>query len=126
MNPNPAAKWILAYGAFLILAGIAGFLSNPEKAKTALLSGGTFGGLSLLWGWLAYRGVRWSTWAALFTTGFLVLIFAWRSTAGWQAVAAGNREKLFAAALISTMLLASLALLPVLFRAVRRSQIQGS
>ncbi|MFN0069584.1 MAG: TMEM14 family protein [Limisphaerales bacterium] len=119
MKGNPG-KSILAYGAFLILAGVAGFLSNPEKAKTALMSGGLFGALSLLWGWLAVQGRRWAVWAALVTAGLLTLTFAWRATVGWRQVAAGNEDKLFAAVLISTMLAASLALLPRLVTGLRR------
>ena len=29
-----AATWVMAYGVFLIVIGITGFASNPEKAKT--------------------------------------------------------------------------------------------
>jgi len=104
---------VIAYGVFLIGIGIAGFASNPEKAKTALLSGGTFGLLSIVWGVLMYRGVAWARFAALGTTAFLTLIFGWRATASWIAVAAGE-PKFTAAVLISSMLLASLLLLPVL------------
>lgn len=116
MNGAFPSRWILAYGVFLIVAGVLGFLSNPEKAKTALISGGTFGSLSLLWGWLTHRGVPWAPKAALGTTGFLSLIFTWRSWASWQAVAAGNTDKWIAAVLISSMLAASLVLLGVLLR----------
>ncbi len=116
MKPLLLSRWILAYGAFLIVVGLLGFLSNPEKAKTALISGGTFGGLSVLWGWLTARGKLWAPTAALATTGFLALIFAWRATAGWRAVAAGQSEKLLAAVLISSMLAASILLLSVLVR----------
>ena len=42
---------------YLIVMGLVGYLSNPEKAKTALMSGGTFGALSILWGVLGARGV---------------------------------------------------------------------
>ena len=38
-----AAGYLILYGGFLIVMGLAGYLSNPEKAKTALMSGGTFG-----------------------------------------------------------------------------------
>ena len=44
------AGYLILYGAFLIVMGLLGYLSNPEKAKTALMSGGTFGALSLVWG----------------------------------------------------------------------------
>ncbi|MBX3744668.1 MAG: TMEM14 family protein [Verrucomicrobiae bacterium] len=116
MKRSASAKWILAYGGFLILAGLAGYLSNPEKAKTALMSGGTAGTLSILWGWFATQERRWAWMGALVTTGLLTLVFAWRTLASWQAVAAGEDGKLFAACLISSMLAASLCLLPVLVR----------
>jgi len=108
---------LIFYGGFLILAGLAGYLSNPEKAKTALMSGGTFGVLSILWGVLGARGVRWSLPAAIVTTGLLALVFAWRASVSWLAVMDGNSEKLMAASLITLMLAASVVMLPVLFRA---------
>jgi hypothetical protein len=45
----------------------------------------------------------------------LVAAFAWRSIAGWMAYAAGE-PKLFAASLITLMLVASLASIVVLAR----------
>lgn len=113
------AACLMAYGVFLIAMGLIGFLSNPEKAKTALISGGTFGGLSLIWGFLASRGVRWALPAATATTGLLIAAFTWRASAGWIAVRNGQSEKLFAAGLITTMLLVSLILFPVLLRELR-------
>ncbi len=105
------ARWLIFYGTFLIFVGVVGYLSNPEKAKTALLSGGLFGGLSILWGVLIVKGFAWSRKAALITTGFLTLVFTWRATVGWLAVLGGNSEKLFTAFLISLMLVASVAML---------------
>ena len=116
MNTKTAGYLIL-YGGFLIVMGLVGYLSNPEKAKTALMSGGTFGALSILWGVLGARGVRWSLWAAIVTTGFLALVFAWRATVGWLAVMDGNSEKLVAAVLITAMLAASALMLPCLLKA---------
>ena len=116
MNTKTAGYLIL-YGAFLILAGLAGYLSNPEKAKTALMSGGMFGALSILWGVLGARGVRWSLPAARVTTGLLVLVFAWRASVGWLAVFDGKSEKLFAASLITVMLAGSALMLPALMKA---------
>lgn len=101
--------WLAAYGVFLVAVGVAGYLSNPEKARTALFSGGTFGGLSALWGVLALRGVAWAPRAALVTTSLLSAVFVWRAYAGWTAVAGGQAEKRTAAILISLMLCASLA-----------------
>ncbi len=114
---NKIPLWLILYGSFLILAGMAGYLSNPEKAKTALMSGGTFGAISILWGVLSSRGFDWSRMAALITTGFLTLIFTWRASVGWLAVADGMSEKLFAASLISLMLTASVVMLIALLKA---------
>ena len=118
MNAKTAG-YLIFYGGFLIVLGLAGYLSNPEKAKTALMSGGTFGALSILWGVLGARGVRWSLPAAIVTTGFLALVFAWRASVGWLAVLDGKSEKLFAAILITLMLAASAAMLPMLFRSLK-------
>jgi len=108
-------KIVIIYGVFLIVAGVVGFASNPEKAKTALLSGGVFGSLSIVWGFLMAKGFGWARWGALGTTLFLTLIFGWRTWAGWMDVSAGE-PKHVAAALITSMLMASLALLPFLIR----------
>ena len=113
MNAKTAG-YLIFYGTFLIVMGLLGYLSNPEKAKTALMSGGTFGALSILWGVLGARGISRSCTAALVTTGFLMLVFAWRATVSWLAVLDGNSEKLFAAVLITAMLVASAAMLTAL------------
>jgi uncharacterized membrane protein (UPF0136 family) len=119
MNTKTAG-YLIFYGTFLILMGLAGYLSNPEKAKTALMSGGTFGALSILWGVLGARGVRWSLPAAIGTTGFLALVFAWRASMGWLAVMDGKSEKL-----ITAMLTASALMLPCLLKA-RKSAAAGN
>lgn len=111
------ATVLFAYGAFLILCGVTGYLSNPEKAKTALLSGGTFGALNFGYGWLALRGWRPSIVAALGTGVFLACVFTWRSTVSWMAFADGQSEKLVAACIISAMLVATLALVVFLLGA---------
>jgi len=111
------ARYLILYGGFLIVMGLVGYLSNPEKAKTALMSGGTFGALSILWGVLGARGVRWSLPVAIVTTGLLALVFAWRASVGWLAVLDGKSEKFFAAVLITAMLAGSALMLPCLLKA---------
>ena len=116
IHRNPAmhtktAGYLIFYGCFLIVMGLLGYLSNPEKARTALMSGGTFGALSILWGVLLARGVRWSLPAAVTTTGLLAVVFVWRASVGWLAVLEGQAEKRFAAGLITVMLAASIAML---------------
>jgi len=112
---NSTGRWFVGFGVFLILCGVAGYLSNPAGAKTALMSGGTFGGLSALWGVLMLKGLRWARIAAWVSTSVLVAAFAWRSIVGWMAYASGE-PKLFAASLITLMLVSSLASLVALAR----------
>ena len=112
---NFSGKWFVGFGVFLILCGVAGYLSNPSGAKTALMSGGTFGGLSAIWGVLMLMGFGWARIAAWISTIVLAAAFTWRSIAGWMAYA-GGEPKLFAASLITLMLVASLASLGVLWR----------
>lgn len=102
------SKWLIGFGIFLFLCGLAGYISNPVAAKTALMSGSLFGGLSVLWGVLLGKGMGWAKWAALVTTLMLCGVFTWRSIVSWQKVADGE-PKVFAAALITLMLLGSLA-----------------
>ena len=108
-----------AYGIFLILAGLTGYLSNPEKAKTALMSGGTFGLLNIAFGALALRGFHPVTKVALGVAAFLGIVFIWRSSVSWMAVAGGNPEKIVAASIISSMLVATVVLIIFLIRARR-------
>jgi hypothetical protein len=101
---------MIAYGVFLILIGVIGFLSNPEKAATALISGGLFGSLSIGLGLVAARGWRKARGVGLGLGVFLAVVFLWRSTMSWLAVAGGQSEKLVAAILITLMLAASVCL----------------
>lgn len=111
--------WMIGYGGFLIVMGAIGYLSNPEKAATALLSGGSFGVLSMVWGGLLWRGQDWARWGALVTTGLLTAVFTWRLTVSWLAVQDGQPQKLVAAVLITVMAVASLVTVVVLARGGR-------
>ncbi len=110
---------LFIYGSWLFLVGVVGFLSNPEKAKTALMSGGLFGSLSLLWGVLIHKGVRWAIDAAMGMTAFVTMVFTWRAWVSWSAVLQGQSEKMIAALLISALWLASVIVLPILWRSAR-------
>jgi uncharacterized membrane protein (UPF0136 family) len=123
MNTKTAG-YLIFYGAFLIVMGLLGYWSNPEKAKTALMSGGSFGALSIVWGVLGARGARWSLPVALATTGLLTLVFAWRASVGWLAVIDGNREKIFAASLITLMLAASVLMLLCLLKSRKTAEAE--
>ncbi|MEQ9825611.1 MAG: hypothetical protein ABQ298_14590 [Puniceicoccaceae bacterium] len=107
---------LLCFGSFLIVCGLLGYLSNPAAAKTALISGGSFGSLSILWGIWFLRGGRRAAWmAATGTTVLLLAAFSWRSVVTWMAVSEGEPKR-FAAVLITSMLLASVLMLTVLLR----------
>ncbi len=116
---SKTAGYLMLYGGFLILMGLLGYLSNPEKASTALMTGGTFGALSIIWGVLGARGVRWAGPAAAVLTTLLAVVFTWRAIMGGRAVSEGQSEKLFAAMLLTVMLAASAVLLPALFRGLK-------
>ena len=130
-NPNAIPQmhtktvgYLIFYGGFLILMGLAGYLSNPEHAKTALMSGGASGVLSILWGMLGVRGVRWSLPAALASTGLFGAVFAWRAGVGWLAVFDGHGAKWFGASLVTLMLGASIAMLVRLIQALKASRAE--
>jgi len=102
------SKWLIGYGIFLFICGLAGFASNPAAAVTALISGAVFGGLSIAWGILLGKGLGFAKWAALVTCLMLCGVFGWRSIMSWQAVASGA-PKWIAASLITLMLVGSVA-----------------
>ncbi|WFB37762.1 hypothetical protein P3T73_08320 [Kiritimatiellota bacterium B12222] len=111
-------RWYVGYGLFLFLCGVMGFASNPSAAKTALISGGTFGSLSALWGFWMLKGGRVLPFiAAGMTTLMLCGVFTWRATVSWQAVSRGE-PKWVAAILITSMLLGSALSLLQLVKAV--------
>ena len=107
---------LICYGLFLIFAGLAGYLSNPEKARTALMMGGTFGVLQILVGVISSKGWKPARRIGIGICAFLALPFTWRAIVGWMAVAGGQGEKLFAASLITVMLIASVATIVLLLK----------
>ena len=123
--PSIVAKRLTQYGLFLFSIAIAAVSYDPRTAtfgfyapaKTALISGGICGSLSILWGALLGRGLQWPLLAAVASTLVFLTAFTWRATVGWMAVAAGDTHKWFAAMLISFMWIASATLVVFLVRA---------
>lgn len=108
--------YLVIFGVFLTLVGLAGYLTHPEKAYTALIAGGGFGALWILWGILNARDIRGMWLAAVGTTVLLGLASAWRAGVNWLAVLNGQGEKAFTASLITLMLVLSAAMLFLLAR----------
>ena len=100
-------KWYIGFGLFLFICGVAGYLSNPEAAQTALISGSLFGAICAALGFGMHCGITVLRYVAGAVTLLLIAVFMIRSIISWQAVSAGE-AKLFAASLITLMLIASL------------------
>ncbi|MBE0541879.1 MAG: hypothetical protein IH623_10875 [Verrucomicrobia bacterium] len=121
---NSGAKWLVGYGLFLMGAGFVAVMYEPKSAaigfnpaaKTALISGGICGGLSIVWGVLLGRGFSWARIAAMVCCGVFFAAFTWRSIVGWMAFADGQSEKWFAATLITCMWATTLGMLALLAR----------
>ena len=114
--------WLLGYAGFVFSMGVLGYLSNPEKAGTALKSGGMVAGLAVVWalGWIFQR--RWALFGAAATLSLMGLVFVWRSTVSWMAYSSGESHKLTAALLISAMLVATVVVLPKVLAGLRASR----
>ena len=102
------AYTLMFYGFFLIAIGIAGFSNNPEKAKTALISGGTFGGVHLLWAYLWNRRNDIARYGAAVTLVMVLCASTWRTWASWQAYLDGDQSKKVVAFLLTAMFLGTL------------------
>jgi hypothetical protein len=121
---KPTGQWIINYGIFLLAMGGLATMYDPvtgqfgfnPAAKTALISGGVCGGLSIIWGILVRVGFSWARVAAFVTTFLFSLAFIWRAFMGWRAFAGGQSEKWFAATLITAMLIASVVLMRFLLK----------
>lgn len=114
--------WLIGYGTFVFLMGVLGYLSNPEKAGTALKSGGMVAGLAVVWavGW--WRQRRWALFGAAATLTLVGAVFIWRSSVTWRAYFGGESQKLTAALLITAMFIATAVVLPKVLAGIRASR----
>lgn len=115
MNTQTAG-YLVILGILVIFLGVIGYESHPEKAHTALISGGGFGALFILWGVLGARRARGSKPAALITAALLSAACVWRASLGWLAVASGQSEKVFASMIITLMLAVALLAMVLLLK----------
>lgn len=117
-SPMFSAKFVLIiYGIFLIDMGLIGYLTNPERAQTALISGGLFGILSIFLGILWGRNFSASRPLSFGILSLLFIVFSWRATVSWLAYNGGNDEKFWPAIIITAMLLATFFTLVILRKA---------
>ena len=68
------------YGFFLIVSGVVSVVFIGSKAKTALLSGGISGMLSLLIAFAMLHEIPAAPIAGIFLSLALLVVFSWRST----------------------------------------------
>jgi hypothetical protein len=80
MNHNTLSALLYFYGSFLIVCGIVSVIFIGLKAKTALISGGMSGCISLVIGYLISADVAAARLAGIFVTLALFCVFSWRST----------------------------------------------
>jgi len=99
---------LLAYGIFLIAIGLVGYLNNPEQAKTALISGGLFGSIHLIWAFLWNRLRKVARLGAGITICLVLAASTWRSWVAWQQYLGGDQSKQFVAFLLTAMFLGTL------------------
>ena len=71
---------LLFYGFFLISCGITAVVFIGMKAKTALVSGGTSGLVTLTIAYLISQQTPFATIAGIFISFALFCVFSWRST----------------------------------------------
>jgi hypothetical protein len=80
MNQYTVVKLLYFYGSFLIICGIVSVIFIGLKAKTALISGGMSGCISLFIGYLIFSDVAGARLAGIFISLALFCVFSWRST----------------------------------------------
>ena len=80
MNHQLITHLLYFYGVFLIISGIVSVIFIGAKAKTALISGGTSGLISLLIGYLISTDTPGARYAGILLSLALFIVFAWRST----------------------------------------------
>lgn len=80
MNHNMLSTLLYFYGSFLIVCGIVSVIFIGLKAKTALISGGMSGCISLFIGYLISTNAAGARLAGIFVSLALFCVFSWRST----------------------------------------------
>jgi len=120
MTKHRIGNIIALYGAFLIAAGITGYLLTKETSTSSLMNGVVFGSLMMVLGILSRQGRPWTLPASVSATGIFALTFLWRGGVQWMDVSNGLSEHLSVGVLLTLMFGVSLYVLTVLVRELRR------
>lgn len=122
MYGSPLVQLLLFYGFFLIVSGIVSVVFIGMKAKTALISGGTAGGLVLLTAFLISGGLVAAAYGGLLLSLALFIVFSWRATKTlfrlFEIIPTGHEElkgKGIAFLIISLMAVVSLVVFLIQF-----------
>jgi len=79
MAPFPLTTLLFFYGFFLIVCGVVSVIFIGMKAKTALVSGGTSGVISLVIAYLIAINTAGAVMAGIMLSFVLLVVFSWRS-----------------------------------------------
>lgn len=80
MNPDSIPSLLYFYGAFLIASGVVSITFIGAKAKTAVISGGISGLISITVAYLILIDLDGARLAGLLVPAGLFIVFCWRST----------------------------------------------
>lgn len=80
MNNQVLVQLMTFYGLFLIICGIISVVFIGLKAKTALVSGGVSGFISLVVAYFIFQNTTGAQLAGILLALVLFIVFAWRST----------------------------------------------
>lgn len=98
------------YAALMFVLGLTGFLSNPDKAISALIVGTITALVFAVLGYFLKKGKKSALNVLIVIGGLLAMMLAWRSSGAWMAYFSGSSDKLVAALLTSGMLLITLVI----------------
>lgn len=110
---------LIAYGVFLVIAGVIGFELTGETSASSILNGGLFGTFVIILGVLHRQGRMWTHPAALSAAGIFLLTFVWRASVKWHAVLSGVTTETAIAVLLTVMSIVSALVVTILFRHYR-------
>jgi len=117
--PRPISSMLIAYGLFLVLCGVLGFVLTRETSTSSLLNGGVFGSLLAVLGVIGRSGKMWTFPAALSATAIFTLTFLWRGALQVYVAVTQDPSRWPVVALLILMACASVIVLVTMIRSYR-------